>query len=213
TKLKAGASLLLALALLGAGAGLAARQVLRGDGSGPSPDKVLQPEAAGQPDAQDKGRTDHHGDPLPPGAVARLGTTRLRTTATNPVVAPAGRTLLSASGARTVGRWDPETGRLRDEIHLPGPASEHCWFAPDGRLVAVPEADGLGLWDVASGQRQRLLPLEPRKFMLAAFSPDGQTLATLEYETNNGTGTGHVRLWPVEGGKEKLLAELPSYAN
>src|SRR5262249_13402374 len=74
--------------------------------------------------AQEPARADRHGDPLPPGAVARLGTVRLRTTATAFVLTPDGKTILTVSGGRTLGSWDPETGRLREEIHLPGPHAE-----------------------------------------------------------------------------------------
>jgi hypothetical protein len=36
------------------------------------------PEAGQHPEPRPAVRTDHHGDPLPPAAVARLGTVRLR---------------------------------------------------------------------------------------------------------------------------------------
>ena len=50
--------------------------------------------------------------------------------------------------------------------------------------------------------------------LVAAFSPDCLTLATSEYETKGGgLGVGRVRLFPIEGGKSKLMAELPSYVN
>src|SRR5262245_33264055 len=63
---------------------------------------------------------DRHGDALPPGAVARLGTVRLRTTADAFLVSSDGKTLLTVSGGRTVGRWDAATGLLLGETHVPG---------------------------------------------------------------------------------------------
>src|SRR5437899_2202143 len=72
-------------------------------------------------------------EPLPPGALARLGTARLRTTASALAFAPGGRTLLTAADGRTLGRHDAATGGLREETHLPGPVTDRAWFSPDGR--------------------------------------------------------------------------------
>jgi WD40 repeat protein len=149
-------------------------------------------------------------DPLPPGAVLRLGTTRLRTTATSLAFAADGKTLLTASGNFVLGRWDPETGRLRDEVDLPGGLGSGPWFSPDGKLLAVIEGDGLGVWDTATGKRLHRLAVRPEDLGPLAISADGQTVATAEYKTND---KGRVHLWDLATGKERQLAELPSYAN
>ena len=154
-------------------------------------------------------------DPLPPGAVIRLGTTRLRTTASAIAITPDGKTLRTAAGGRTIGRWDPETGRLLDEVHLKTPLSDRCWFSPDGRFAAIPEpAGGIGLYDAVTGERKQTVAVDDKSHMtIAVFSPDGRTLATAEYESKEGKGTGRVGLWPVDGGEPKWIAELPSYVN
>ncbi len=151
-------------------------------------------------------RTDRLGDPLPDGAVARLGTFRLRSTASDLVVSADGRTLLTVSGGRTVAHVDAATGLLRDELHLSGasPMSGNSWLAPDGRTLAVAEEGGLVVWDTANGKRR--LDTTPEH---AAFSRDGRTLATADYRDS----VGHVRLWDLETGAGRLLTELPSYAN
>jgi WD40 repeat protein len=150
-------------------------------------------------------RLDRHGDPLPPGAVARLGTVRLRTAASVLALTPDGKTVLTVAGGRTVGRWDADTGRLLGEVHLPGPFAGRCWLSPDGGVLAVPEGDHLGLWETATGRQLRLLEAAP---LHAAFSPDGRTLATAEYDRG-----GYLTLWDLAGGRRRPLARVPSYAN
>ncbi|HYH65591.1 MAG TPA: sigma-70 family RNA polymerase sigma factor, partial [Urbifossiella sp.] len=153
-------------------------------------------------------------DALPPGAVARLGSTRLRTAATAVAVAPDGRTLRTATGGRTLGRWDADAGRLLDETHLTGSKDTRCWFSPDGRFAAAPDGDGIGVYDAATGKRAWNVVVDDKSWMsVAALTADGRTLATAEYESRgNGTGAGHVRVWSAGGGS-KRVAELPSYVN
>jgi WD40 repeat protein len=153
-------------------------------------------------------------DPLPPGALARLGTTRLRTTATALALTPDGHTLLTVAGGRTLGRWDPDTGRLLGEVYLPAPADQRCWITPDARCVAVPDEKGIGLFDVKTGKRKGGFAVDDRsKMALAAFSPDGRSLATAEYISNGDKSIGRVRIWPVAGGDPRRVADLPSYVN
>jgi len=189
----------LGLVVVGVGAVLAASQP-----DGPAPRG--EPPAAGA-----KAPT---ADPLPPGAVARLGSTRLRTAATTLAVAPDGRTLRTATGGRTLGRWDADAGRLLDEVYLTGPKDARCWFSPDGRFAAAPDADGIGVYDAATGKRAWGAAIDDKSWMsVAALAADGRTLATAEYESlGNGTGAGHVRVWSAGGGS-KRVAELPSYVN
>ncbi len=154
--------------------------------------------------------------PLPPGAVDRFRSARLRTTATVFALSADGKVLQTVAGARTIGRWDTKTGgRLLGEVELKTPTGAECWFSPDRRFVAALDSEGVGLYDAESGERKRTVaPNDKSGMLVAAFSPDGLTLATSEYETKGGgLGVGRVRLFPVAGGKAKLLAELPSYVN
>src|SRR5262249_46935715 len=80
------------------------------------------------------------------------------------------------------------------------------WLAPDGRTLAVVEGEQLSVWDTTSGQRRQLLAVNP---MHVAFAPGGRLLATAEYVK----GKGRIRLWDLTTGKDRLFAELPSYAN
>src|SRR5262249_23468016 len=78
-KLKGVAACLLVLALLAGGAGLLARQRDEAKPKGPPPDAPQVPGAAadrGEGTPGGPAKADRHGDPLPAGALARLGTVR-----------------------------------------------------------------------------------------------------------------------------------------
>src|SRR5688572_29947346 len=78
-------------------------------------------------------RLDRHGDPLPAGAVARLGSMRLRHMTAQLDISPDGSQVASMDVRLRL--WDRATGRLirefdQDEVYL--------WtmvFAPDGKKV------------------------------------------------------------------------------
>ncbi len=70
--------------------------------------------ACGQDQPKEAAR-DLYGDPLPPGAFARLGTTRLRHTPSWRIVdaafSPDGKVLVSLGGDSRLRWWDTATGR------------------------------------------------------------------------------------------------------
>ena len=145
--------------------------------------------------------TDLYGDPLPPGAVARLGSLRLRHYGlTDFFIRPDSRT------ARTVGRdgylrtWDLATGRQTEAHALQGehgkatgqpePTSAggmtryrqepQLLFSPDRRFLAAIFYTRVVIWDAATGRELRVLA-RSNMMQRGLFSPDGRTLAVLEY--------------------------------
>jgi WD40 repeat protein len=145
-------------------------------------------------------RTDEHGDPLPAGALARLGTVRFRHTA------PIHLTAFTPDGKRLVVRgddgvrvWDTATGK---ELRHFAADAERVFFSidtavsPDGKRVAV-AAYGtdsvIQLWDMDSGNKAGSLGTRMRP--LVRFSPDGKLLATSATPTD-------VELWQVAGQKK-----------
>jgi RNA polymerase sigma factor (sigma-70 family) len=175
--------LLLTLGVCAAGAGLLAYQQapqLRA-GVDPIPPATAPPLPG--TDAGTEVRVDAHGDPLPEGALLRLGTVRFRHPGgINAVaLAPKGKTLASECKG-TVRLWDATTGK-------PGLVVPSRWgsyeaaqnmlaFSPDGRRVFFSEAGGLGALDLETGQSGVVWGVGPNTEVKAVHpSPDGSHLA------------------------------------
>lgn len=202
-KLKGGAACLLILALLVAGSGWTAHRTF-----GVNPLEANITAEKGEPQqaaSEERPRTDLHGDPLPPGAVARLGTVRFRHEGWigGFALSPDGRTLAAAAG-KSAAFWDLATGRLTRRLSFN--RDVHCLaFAPDGKAVAVAGEDCVGhLFNLASGKEsQRFVghqPAEvPFRFSSAiwgvVFLDKGRKLVTWGSDKT-------VRLWETQSGKE-----------
>jgi len=155
-----------------------------------------------------RSRTDRYGDPLPPGALARIGTVRLRHGGAVDCLtfSPDGKTLASASEDGTFRRWDAATGKelWRFEESLTNAVA----FSPDGRTLAGIAYRQIRLWDATTGReklRIRHLAL-PRENPLA-FSPDGKVLAAARrsdirlYDTTTGKDIRQ----PLKGDQKAFL--------
>jgi WD40 repeat protein len=109
-------------------------------------------------------RLDSYGDPLPPGALARLGTTRWRLGERNAAVAftRAGKVLLvSGRSDGTVVLWDVASRKQQgvfsfktdsvpeDNVPVPRPS-----FAPDGNTVFIRAGGELAAWELPSGRKR-----------------------------------------------------------
>jgi WD40 repeat protein len=163
------------------------------------------PAARGEPPP----RTDLYGDPLPQGAIARLGTVRFRhpSQVKHVAVSPDGKTLASSCGYDTVYLWEAATGKPLRELKLPKQHSaDSLAFSPDGGFLAVGH-DGVSLWRVATGEQ--LFRGEDGQCGVRrslAFSPDGKALACAPYGCggNGGWQASVITLWEVPGGRELL---------
>jgi WD40 repeat protein len=175
------------------------------------------PADANQPDVPGKGvgagRVDSFGDPLPPGAIARLGTVRLRhgERIYSIVVSPDGQTLASRGQDRSVRLWDIASGKERACFRLDefGVWSATVAFSPDGKLLATADfeqgAKGsvVRLWEVDTGKETRRLRVKEGMLTAVAFAPGGRTVAGVTGST--------IHLWDADTGEE--LRELKGHTD
>jgi WD40 repeat protein len=141
--------------------------------------------------------TDRFGDPLPPGALARLGTVRFRHGQVTKRIAfsPNGKLLLSANSRNGIRLWDAASGRLLNSF----PEPRGVWdlaFTPDSKALFAANAftgEGPRLVSAATGQELRRFKTRGQPSGLA-LSADGKKVAA-------GDGD-EVAIWDVASAKE-----------
>jgi WD40 repeat protein len=135
---------------------------------------------------------DVRGDPLPAGALARLGTTRWRHGSTIHYVAfgPEDKTLVTAGQDNTVRLWDMTTGQEIRRFARPAPA-------PRQPGAPVPAKEPL---ERATARQRALLGGGGGGFGVA-LAPDGKTIAV--------AGANVVQLYEVATGKELSKIHAP----
>ena len=125
---------------------------------------------------------DAAGDPLPPGARARLGTHRLRHMGRVRGLALTGTTVVSAGLDGWLNTWDQKTGRLMRRQHL---RPSTYALSPDGsRAIHMsPRRPDPGPVSVVTAQGMKRPPPHPLERLgrvsRAAFSPSGGLVALL----------------------------------
>jgi WD40 repeat protein len=114
---------------------------------------------------------------------------------------PDGKTLAAGGQDGDIYVWDTATRRMTATLTDPGGGLVSVAFSPDGRTLASGDGGVTYLWDVATRRRTAAFA-EPAlndqtSWTLAAFSPDGKTLAATGDSTY---------LWDVATGR--LVATL-----
>jgi WD40 repeat protein len=172
---------------------------------------------------------DLKGDPLPAGALARLGTVRWRHGGATTFVAflPDGKTVVSAGDDRLVRVWDYPSGKeirrfgseMKDDptningrVIYYGQGGPPVALTRDGKTAACNFDGGdIRLYEVATGKDLPALkdPNTIRGFGYTStmeFSPDGRHLAVLENDSS-------IRIWDWAGAKEIRHFNVPQLNN
>jgi WD40 repeat protein len=139
-------------------------------------------------------RADRHGDPLPDGAIARLGTVRWRHgfRVTALTYSLDGKKIAAAGGGATL--WDAASGKLVRKFNQDSHISNIA-LSPDGTMLATADIGVCHLWDVATGKELRQLKGGRGWLEGIALAPDGKTLA-------GGDATGMLYLWDTATGAQ-----------
>jgi len=158
-----------------------------------------------------KKRVDLYGDPLPDGAVMRLGTIQRRAVGVRLAVTADGKSIVGARDALCLSIWDAATGELRRKRELPEPWGTSV-LSPDGRwLVQTMGAvkESLAIWDVRTVEKVRLLRIEGKPHIWPiAFSRDGKRIAAIGRREYEGGNDHLVRVWNLADGKEIFSKEV-----
>ena len=144
---------------------------------------------------------DRYGDPLPGGAIARLGSIRFTHAASIDQFAFAadGKTIVFVGRDGVVGRWDANTGQELKRFSIsPQTYPRGLLLSADGTLLVTSLANqGLVVWDTAAGKELRRVPGSAGLNPLLAWLKDGQSVLALD---NMAT----VHLYDLFAGREQL---------
>jgi WD40 repeat protein len=162
------------LAMIGLAVGLTRTQL-------PPPSPAVHAPPMMPAHAREEPGGDRRGDSLPPGAVARLGTRRLRHENVESIaVSRDGKVI--ASSSQTLRVWDAASGQLRWEGETASVSGDLLTLSPDGQRIAFGDREnGLRIVDLSTGEKVTLQKRRtPARVM--AFAPDGRSLVVLDDE-------------------------------
>lgn len=207
TKLRLGAMAILLLGCVVTAAGLAIPQAAPEK----QPENKAEAPAPARPAEDKQARKDRYGDPLPPGAIARLGTMRLRhqQSVNSVVFTRDSKTAIASSISGDIVFWDVATGCEARRIQAGGPGKmlHTLAISADGKILAsggnVPGARSeICLWDVETGKLLSRGTLEANQIRQLLFTPDDKTLVLSD-------SSNVIRLWDIA--RKKVAHELKGH--
>jgi WD40 repeat protein len=181
---------------------------------------LVAPARTDSPDAKPPVLTDFFGDPLPPGAVARLGTLRFRHRGeiNSLAYSPDGKVLAASGRDGQIRFWDPNTGK--ELANLKDHTSTVCSlaFTSDGKTLASGSADEtIRIWDLSQwSEKATISPIltiadHKKSIGSVAFSPDGKMLASAS------AWDPAIKLWDLSnwraGGAKPPVSSIDGHGN
>jgi WD40 repeat protein len=161
------------------------------------------------------GQTDLFGDPLPAGAVSRIGTLRYRVRGWHQQVffSADGKTVVAKGENGMIHFFEAETGKPLGTLKDAGLSQWHADQSPDGKFLALVGLDWtdeprsaptVRLYDLTTRKlawTSRLAEAESPSQMKVRFAPDGKHLVTAGPD---------VRVWDAKTGKEVARQKIAS---
>jgi WD40 repeat protein len=149
-------------------------------------------------------RLDRYGDPLLPGATARLGTIHRRFDDGTIAWVDEGRTILACNRARSF-RWlDARTGKILKSQDWSGPPWKKVLLSPNGKIVAALDGDALTFWDTTTGRcSHRYEGYHGNEHSSLVFSKDGRAFALADKERN----TVKLHQFDLATGQRRIVGE------
>jgi len=140
-------------------------------------------------------------DPLPAGAVGRLGSAKFRGGGQVILLAfaPSGQLLASGNNYGVVSVWETATGR--EVRQFKGRPWGNNWFAfaNQGKSLALMGEDmTIQTWDLATGKMLRHFAGPPNGVSNLAFAPNGEIVCLVGDDMS-------VRVWELATGKELIM--------
>lgn len=205
TKMKIAATAIFAAAALTAGV------MAQGGAKGtddPKPATSENPKPAEKQKTQPK--VDVYGDPLPEGAIARMGTTRFHYQRPVAAFSKDGKTLVVVDRNGVVYLNDVKTGKQIGTHRIDLPKLKSSGIAvralsSDGRLLVSVSDDGVVTYDTFTAKQHGRIPIESLEKSEIILAPNGAKLATFVQE-----GAEHPRasIWDTATGKELCKLKL-----
>jgi WD40 repeat protein len=159
--------------------------------------------------AADAPRHDLYGDPLPAGAVARLGTLeRSSENMRNFCFAADGKTFHATARGPAWVQFDAATGKRLRVVNFTGLDRSWPWVSADGSTAAVEQVGGhFHVIDVATGKVLLTIPASAHfRHFGDPFSPDGRYFAAAERTPGTpGIGMQALTVWEVRSGQSWAL--------
>jgi hypothetical protein len=134
---------------------------------------------------------DRYGDPLPLGALSRIGTVRFRQSAPSTALAfsPDGKSFASAGQDAVCRVWDVSTGKEQRQFGIYEGATTAMAWSPSGKLLVTGGHDGnISFWDPQTGRDLNQVRGHQGPVLALTFTADGDTLIS-------GGADNIVRLW------------------
>ncbi len=163
--------------------------------------------------------SDIHGDPLPPGALARLGRVRPFAEPGNETVAfrADGKSIVTLNWGKYVSIFDRDTGRLIERRTLPTEPTRYCVLFQDGRRAMFERRPGgrnkpaeWEFWDLDLAKKLTTVVPGPDSDYYVVPAPNGDFMATADVlkDSMNQWRAARLRVWDTQTGKVRQSEEV-----